>query len=72
MKHFVSFQDVGFALIKGMVFGAVIPILSCSYGLRCKGGAEGVGTATTNSVVASTILIITLDFILSYVFSFFL
>ncbi len=53
-------------LIKGMVYGAVIPIISCSYGLRCKGGAEGVGTATTNSVVTSTVAIIILDFILTY------
>lgn len=68
LRHFVALSDVLFAVIKGMVFGAVIPIVSCAYGMRCKGGAEGVGTATTNSVVTSTILVITLDFILTFVF----
>ena len=52
-----------------MIYGAVIPIISCAYGFRCKGGAEGVGTATTNSVVASTMAVIILDFILTYIFS---
>jgi phospholipid/cholesterol/gamma-HCH transport system permease protein len=68
LRHFVTIWDVLFALIKGMVFGAVIPIVSCAYGFRCKGGAEGVGTATTNSVISSTICVITLDFILTFAF----
>jgi phospholipid/cholesterol/gamma-HCH transport system permease protein len=66
LRHFIGLKDLLVALIKGMVFGAVIPIISCAYGFRCKGGAEGVGTATTNSVVASTIAVIVLDFILTY------
>jgi phospholipid/cholesterol/gamma-HCH transport system permease protein len=69
LKHFVGMQDVFFAIIKGVVFGAVIPIVSCSFGFRCKGGAEGVGSATTNSVVTSTLLVITLDFVLTYLFT---
>ena len=52
-----------------MIYGAVIPIISCAYGFRCKGGAEGVGTATTNSVVTSTIAVIILDFVLTYIFT---
>ena len=44
----------------------MIPIVSCAYGFRCKGGAEGVGSAATNSVVTSTITIILLDFILTF------
>ncbi len=71
MNRFVSFQDVVFACIKGAFFGAVIPIVSCFSGFRCKSGAEGVGLATTNSVVASSVLIIVLDFVLSYTFSHF-
>ncbi len=66
LRYFVGHKDLICMLIKGMVYGAVIPIISCSYGLRCKGGAEGVGTATTNSVVTSTVAIIILDFILTY------
>lgn len=69
MRAFVTFQDLVFAGIKGMCFGAVIPLVSCFFGFRCKSGAEGVGLATTNSVVASSVAIIVLDFVLTYVFS---
>lgn len=69
MRTFVSFRDIIFASIKGATFGAVIPLFSCFYGFRCKAGAEGVGLATTNSVVATSVAIIVIDFILSYIFS---
>jgi phospholipid/cholesterol/gamma-HCH transport system permease protein len=69
LRHFVGIKDLICAIVKGVVFGAVIPVVSCAYGFRCKGGAEGVGTATTNSVVASTILVISLDFVLTFIFT---
>jgi phospholipid/cholesterol/gamma-HCH transport system permease protein len=71
MRTFVHFQDLVFAGIKGGAFGAVIPLFSCFYGFRCKAGAEGVGLATTNSVVSTSVAIIVIDFVLSYVFSHF-
>lgn len=71
MRVFVSFQDLVFACIKGGVFGAMIPLFSCYYGFRCRSGAEGVGTATTKSVVATSVAIIVADFVLTYVFSHF-
>lgn len=71
MTRFVQFQDLIFAIIKGAAFGAVIPLICCYYGFNCKPGAEGVGNSTTSSVVASSVAIIVLDFILSYTFSHF-
>lgn len=71
MRTFVGFQDLVFAGIKGAAFGAVVPLFSCYYGFRCKAGAEGVGLATTNSVVSTSIAIIVIDFALTYVFSHF-
>jgi len=71
MSRFVKFQDFVFAMIKGGVFGAIIPLICCYFGFRCKAGAEGVGLATTNSVVSSSITIIVVDFILSWLFSHF-
>jgi len=71
MRTFISFQDLVFASIKGSAFGAVIPIFSCFHGFRCKAGAEGVGLATTNSVVSTSVAIIVIDFVLTYVFSYF-
>lgn len=69
MRVFVHFQDLLLAGVKGAFFGAAIPLIACYFGFRCKAGAEGVGRATTNSVVVSSIVIIVLDFILSYTFS---
>lgn len=71
MNRFVEMQDFWFSLIKAAVFGAVIPLVSCFVGFRTEAGAEGVGSATTKSVVTSSICIIIFDFVLSYIFSFF-
>lgn len=69
MRTFIHFQDLVFASIKGLAFGSVIPLFSCFYGFRCKEGAEGVGLATTNSVVSTSVAIIVIDFVLTYIFS---
>jgi phospholipid/cholesterol/gamma-HCH transport system permease protein len=71
MRTFVQFRDLIFASIKGAAFGAVIPLFSCFHGFRCESGAEGVGLATTNSVVATSVSIIVIDFVLTFVFSHF-
>lgn len=68
MKRMVTFSDLIHSVIKGGIFGMVIPTVSCFFGFRCKAGAEGVGTATTNSVVTTSVLIVLLDFLLSYLF----
>jgi len=68
-RHFVHPIDIFCALVKSLIFGSVIPVLACAYGFRTGGGAQGVGTATTNAVVASTLAVIILDFILTYVFT---
>lgn len=70
MRRFVHFNDLTFSVIKGACFGAVIPLVSCYFGFKCSTGADGVGKATTNSVVVASIGIIVLDFILSYIFSY--
>lgn len=69
MVPFIGFFDIICALVKGAVFGAITPIISCYYGFQAKEGTESVGIATTNSVVASTVLIIVFDFLLTYFFS---
>ena len=71
LHAFARFQDVVFSFIKAATFAGVIPIISCFCGFNCKAGAEGVGHATTLSVVTNSITIILLDFVLTYVFSFF-
>lgn len=68
-QSFVQFSDLIFAMIKGAVFGAIIPVVACYSGFRCEGGADGVGSATTQAVVLSSILIIFSDFALTSLFS---
>ncbi|MBU4310262.1 ABC transporter permease [bacterium] len=52
-------------LIKAVVFGAIIITIGCYQGFRTRGGAEGVGRATTLSVVTSCVLILAADYFLT-------
>jgi phospholipid/cholesterol/gamma-HCH transport system permease protein len=58
-------SDVRNGLYKSFVFAMVICIVACFEGMRAKGGAEGVGKATTSSVVRSFVLIIVCDCLLT-------
>ena len=59
-------KDLTGGLIKAIFFGNVIAVLGCYYGLNCPEGAEGVGKATTRTVVASIIVIFILNAILTF------
>ncbi len=61
----LRFGDIFQGLIKPVVFGFIIATIGCFYGMRTKGGTQGVGRATTQAVVVSSVLIIFSDFILS-------
>jgi len=63
--QFVSFSDMANGLIKSAVFGLVLSVVSCSFGMRARGGAAGVGRATTQAVVYSSVLILVADYILT-------
>ena len=54
---FVDMHDITGGLVKAAVFGVIIAILGCYCGLKAPDGAEGVGIATTRSVVSSIIVI---------------
>jgi phospholipid/cholesterol/gamma-HCH transport system permease protein len=53
--------DLFYSLAKGVAFGFIIPVISCYMGFRTRGGAEGVGRATTSSVVIMIISVLILD-----------
>jgi phospholipid/cholesterol/gamma-HCH transport system permease protein len=63
--NLVSMGDFIVCLLKAVCYGAAIPIVSSQRGLTTFGGSEGVGWATTNAVVHSSLAIIILDLILS-------
>src|SRR5947199_3920283 len=56
------FRDVFTGLLKPVLFGFIIATVGCYYGLSARGGTQGVGRATTQAVVASSVLIIAVDF----------
>lgn len=67
MIDFLSPHDIIGGLIKTMFFGAMIIAVSSYKGFTTTGGAEGVGKATTSSVVISIVLILVMDYFLTIV-----
>src|ERR1700722_2705660 len=55
------FQDVFMGLVKPVLFGFIIATVGCFYGMNARGGTQGVGRATTQAVVAASVLIVVLD-----------
>jgi phospholipid/cholesterol/gamma-HCH transport system permease protein len=66
----LKFKDVFTGLLKSQVFALIICIVACYEGFRTRGGAEGVGRATTSSVVTSFIMIVTADCLVTAIFYF--
>jgi phospholipid/cholesterol/gamma-HCH transport system permease protein len=64
---FMTRSDVQSGLIKAAVFGFIIALMGCYNGFHSKGGAQGVGAATTNAVVSSSILILAANYLLTSV-----
>jgi phospholipid/cholesterol/gamma-HCH transport system permease protein len=56
------FRDVFTGLIKPVLFGFIISTIGCYYGMSTRGGTQGVGRSTTQAVVASSVLILVVDF----------
>jgi phospholipid/cholesterol/gamma-HCH transport system permease protein len=65
IEDVVKMDDVIDGLIKSAFFGYILTSVGCYAGFYCKGGAEGVGRATTGAVVVSYVAILVGDFILT-------
>ena len=63
-------KDLGVSLLKSMVFGGSIALISCVCGYYASGGAKGVGLATTKAVVWSFVAIVIWDMIFAIIFFF--
>lgn len=61
----VTNRDVMGGIFKSVVFGFLIGTTGCYYGMNTSGGTQGVGQATTKSVVASSVLVVLFDFLLT-------
>lgn len=62
---FLEMSDIYSGLIKSCGFGLIISLCGCYFGFKSKGGASGVGKATTSSVIAASILILILNYSLT-------
>jgi phospholipid/cholesterol/gamma-HCH transport system permease protein len=65
---FLHTMDVVVSLAKASVFGFLVALMGCYHGYNSRGGAVGVGTATTNAVVSASILILAFDYVLTELF----
>jgi phospholipid/cholesterol/gamma-HCH transport system permease protein len=60
--------DVVSGLVKAAVFGFLISLMGCYHGYHSRGGAKGVGAATTNAVVSASVLILAFNYIITELF----
>ena len=65
---FLEFWDVGSGLVKGAVFGFIVALMGCHYGMNSGRGAQGVGAATKAAVVAASVMILASNYLLTEAF----
>ena len=63
--EFLETQDVVSGLVKAAVFGFLVALMGCYQGYHSKGGAQGVGAATTKAVVSASILILIANYVVT-------
>ena len=66
--NFLTWYDVMTGLVKAGVFGFIVALMGCYHGYHSKGGAQGVGAATTNAVVSASILLLLSNYLLTELF----
>lgn len=66
--NFLETMDVVSGLVKAAAFGFLVSLMGCYHGYSSRGGAQGVGAATTNAVVSASILILVSNYIITEMF----
>lgn len=65
-QEWIDWDDIWSGLLKALVFGAIIGTVACYKGYYTRGGAAGVGRATTSSVVVSSVAILVSNFFIAW------
>lgn len=65
---YLEVKDVVSGLVKAAAFGFIVALMGCYHGYHSRGGAQGVGAATTNAVVSASILILLSNYMLTELF----
>jgi phospholipid/cholesterol/gamma-HCH transport system permease protein len=63
--QYLTIADIARSLVKGFFFGIIIAVIACMNGINAEGGADGVGSATTKTVVTASITVLISDFFLT-------
>jgi phospholipid/cholesterol/gamma-HCH transport system permease protein len=66
IRNFMQIWDLLSAMLKSVVFGGLVAVIGCSWGLTTTGGAKGVGQSTTTAVVTALLAIFIANFFLSW------
>lgn len=66
--QFLEQIDVVSGLVKAAVFGFIVSLMGCYHGYHSRGGAQGVGAATTNAVVTASIMILIANYVITEMF----
>jgi len=66
LADWVDWSDISSGLFKALIFGAIMGVVSCFKGFYTKGGAAGVGDATTSAVVVSSVAILIANFFVAW------
>lgn len=66
--EYLEVMDVVSGLVKAAVFGFLIALMGCYHGFNSRGGAQGVGAATTNAVVSGAILVLVFNYVITEAF----
>jgi len=65
IRLFIDTSDISYGLVKAAVFGVLITIIGCYYGLATTGGTQGVGRSTTSAVVLASVIVLVSDYFLT-------
>jgi phospholipid/cholesterol/gamma-HCH transport system permease protein len=60
----LQYADIVQGLVKPVFFGFILATIGCFYGMKTRGGTQGVGRSTTQAVVVSSVIIIATDFVI--------
>ncbi len=66
--NFLKMSDIFSGMVKATFFGFIIATMGCYHGYKASNGAKGVGMATTQAVVSSSIMIIFFNYVITYIF----
>ena len=66
--QYLETVDIVSGLVKAAVFGFLIALMGCYHGYHARGGAQGVGAATTNAVVSASVLILACNYLITEAF----